>query len=101
MEIRYGFHAADLFDWPEAYEDADGYDQERSAALYAELVKKELKVWYPGATVDVIYDFGTSGVLGFSLQTAVDGETDHEEVGFVEHIAGQVYQDFAWCVEKR
>jgi len=97
--IRYGFHAADLFEgWQD--EDPEKYDEKASAERYAEQVEAELRDQYPKAEVKVVYDFGVGGVLPYNLQCAVNDETDHTEVGTVEHIAGQVYERFEWCVEE-
>lgn len=99
--IRYGFHAADLFEgWQD--DDPEKYDERASAAKYAEQVEAKLCETYPGVGIAVDYDFGASGVLPESLKPAVDTigmwETDHDEIGTIEHIAGEVYQSFEWCV---
>lgn len=100
--IRYGFHAADLFEgWQD--EDPDKYDERASAAKYAEQVEQNLREAYPGVEITIDYDFGASGVLPEPLKPAIDvvgvWETDHAEVGTIEHIAGQVYGNFEWCVQ--
>jgi hypothetical protein len=101
--IRYGFHAADLFEgWQD--EDPEKYHERLSASKYADLVNDALRNSYPGVEITVTWDYGASGALPEPLKPAVDTigvwETDHDEIGAIEHIAGQVYQDFAWCVEK-
>jgi len=99
VSIRYGFHAADLFEgWQD--EDPEKYDEQASAEKYARQVEDKLHEAYPGAEVEVVYDFGASGVLPDSLRTEVNGQNDHDEVNTVEHLAGLVYQDFEWCVNR-
>ena len=96
--VRYGFHAADLFSgWQD--EDPAVYDERLSAAKYADLIETKLRESYPGAEVEVVYDFGASGIVQRPMQTAYNDETDHAEVGTIEHIAGQVYEDYEWCVK--
>jgi hypothetical protein len=95
--VRYGFHAADLLIGDDEME---MYDERLSAAKYADLVETKFREAYPEADIEVVYDFGAGGVLPYPLRAAVNDEIDHREIGTVQHIAGQVYEDFAWCVEK-
>jgi len=95
--VRYGFHAADLSNnWDSA--DLETYDEQASAARYAEQVETRLREFYPGAEVEVVYDFGAGGVEGFGLHTEINGYYDEDGVATVEQLAGEVYQEFAWIV---
>ena len=95
MHIRYGFHGADLIG---PHEEESHYDIPASAERYADQVKARLQAVYPDAEIEVPYDLNASGVMPYLLQTMIDDQADHEDVGIVEHFAGLVYEDYEWCV---
>ena len=95
VHVQYGFHGADLF---VGWDNEDEYDIPTSAAQYATLIKEKLQAAYPGAEVEAPYDLDAGGVLPYPLQAAVNHDTNDNKVAIVEHLAGQVYEDYAWVV---
>ena len=102
MKIEYGFHGADLFP-----EDDFDYNVPKSAALYADLVQQALKREYPDAEIVVTYDLDAGGVLGYDLQTRVDGlgaesanSQEIETLMDIDEIASDVYFDWEWLVKE-
>ena len=102
MKIEYGFHGADLFP-----EDDFDYNVPKSAALYADLVQQALKREYPDAEIVVTYDLDAGGVLGYGLQTRVDGlgaesanSQEIETLMDIDEIASDVYFDWEWLVKE-
>ena len=100
MKIETGFHGADLFN-------EEGYDVAKSAALYADMLEKEIKRAFPGAEVEVSYDTNAGGVLPYALQTRIDGmdvsvadETTMNNLMEIDDIHTRVYQEFTWAVEE-
>lgn len=98
MLIETGFHGADLFN-------EDGYNVAESAALYADMLKAELKREFPGAEVVVSYDTDAGGVLPYNLQTRIDGigasEADEAtmiDLMVIDDLHAKVYQEFEWMV---
>lgn len=95
--IRYGFHGADLFT---GWDNEEQYDTAASAQKYAQFVEAKLQQEYPNAEIEILFDLDAGGVLPLPMQAAVNDDTDHEDVLFVEDIAGKIYEDFEWAVEK-
>jgi len=97
--VRCGFHGLDLVTgWDGA--DLQDVDLAASARQYANLVLKRLTEQYPGAEIAVPYDLDASGALPRNFMPAVNDQIDHPEVPFVEQIAADVYEGYAWIVNR-
>ena len=98
--VFFGIMAGDLFG--DVDPEAEGYDAEASLYKYAELCEQAIKAEFAkhGEVVEVSWNSqNASGVIPWGLKTRVDGETDHEDVEFVDNITGRVWQEWEWVVE--
>ena len=93
VEIIYGFHGADLFT-----EDEDWCDYRASVDEYARQVEAAIVGEFPGASVEVKYDYDAGGVIPTSWRTSVDGYDDHDDVPFIDQIAANVFEAASWMV---
>ena len=90
MHIKVEFSEGGLFDGWQDDPDYDGveFDVGASCAAYANQVEAALKAEYPTAEIEVVQSSGD--------RCTVDGQTDDDEVGWVQHIEGTVFQTFNW-----
>jgi hypothetical protein len=84
MKITTGFLSGNLTG------DSD-IDLDATAQNYADLLTEKLREAYPDAEIEVDWQ-DAEGVVPYSLQTSVDGDTEHEEVAAIDSIAERVFE---------
>lgn len=90
IHIKVEFSTSSLFDgWQadEEYDDAE-IDEKASCAAYANQLEGAIREVYPGAEIEIVH--------GINDRYSIDGRTDVDDVGYVMHIAGEVYEAFDW-----
>jgi len=98
--VFFGIMAGDLFG--DVDPEAEGYDGQASLEKYGEMCSDAIIAGFKkhGERVTTEWESqNVGGVVPFGLKTRVDGETDHEDVDFVDNIIGEVWQSWEWVVE--
>ncbi len=95
LSVRYGFHGADLF---AGWDDEGVYNVPESAQRYADLVEAVLREQFIDAEIEVVFDLDAGGCLPLPMMAAVNGQTDHADVGIIDYVAGLVYEEYEWAV---
>lgn len=69
----------------------DGYDVGDSYDRFEKLVNYHIHQVFPDAEVDFSY--------GINDKCSVDGDTSNQDAEKVQHIVGEIWQDFNWVVK--
>ena len=99
-EVFFGIMVGDLFG--DVDPQAEGYDEQASVEKYGQMCSDAIIVDFAkhNETVSTEWESqNVGGVTPFGLKTKIDGDTDHEDVGFVDDILGEVWQSWDWVVE--
>ena len=96
--VFFGIMTGDLF----GNEPTDGIDDEASVEKYGEMCIKAIAEGFAkhGEQVHVEWESqDVGGCIPWGLKTRVDGDTDHEDIEFVDSIIGDVWASWNWIIE--